>query len=679
MSYKDLLAEKNEFYKERLELVTERLQEISKVQEVEAPFDEFFKAAAERFLEVIAAYNTEVDKKSTVEKFYAPLKKEAYITSFSNPAYAVKVLGEEYGRYLSYLHSRIDYLLKDAFLNNSEFICLYAELLMEIYYYFENKDELSEKVIKDTIYSFKHDNCEMEMDHKLNSMFNASYGSMGDIVMEADLTNTDYLYQYGLEVSEDAINSAKYLNTLSEEEIQAMADTFTEGYRMGFAANNKDITKNAAVDIRYSLGFERMIRAAVKNFDKMGLKPIFIQLQSAPSNFTITTVNKQYEFDHREDDALWMDKAYAERYIECVRNSFEKFKDISAVYGGPAVCEVFGETPFSPEQKDEKIKYTEEQQELSVYVLNNYTRLVNKYVHIEDRSFTIISYPVASIGDKYKEIFKETVKLNTLDYVLYRDMQKKLIDVLDTADKVHIVGKNDNKTDLYVKIFDLANPDKETAFENCVADVNIPVGEVFTSPVLEGTTGKLHVSQVYLNELNYENIEIDFKDGMIVDYTCTNFEDEEKNRKYIADNVLFHHKTLPLGEFAIGTNTTAYKMARVYDIADKLPILIAEKTGPHFAVGDTCFKNDEDNITYNFDGKAIVARDNSVSALRKTDASKAYFNCHTDITIPYNELGAITVIRKDGSTEDIIKDGRFVVPGTEALNVPLEEYDAIAK
>ena len=148
-------------------------------------------------------------------------------------------------------------------MNNSEFICLYAELLMEIYYYFENKDELSEKVIKDTIYSFKHDNCEMEMDHKLNSMFNASYGSMGDIVMEADLTNTDYLYQYGLEVSEDAINSAKYLNTLSEEEIQAMADTFTEGYRMGFAANNKDITKNAAVDIRYSLGFEHNLLDSV--------------------------------------------------------------------------------------------------------------------------------------------------------------------------------------------------------------------------------------------------------------------------------------------------------------------------------------------------------------------------------------------------------------------------------
>ena len=74
---------------------------------------------------------------------------------------------------------------------------------------------------------------------------------------------------------------------------------------------------------------------------------------------------------------------------------------------------------------------------------------------------------------------------------------------------------------------------------------------MFTSPVLEGTNGKLHVSQVYLNELNFLNLEIDFKDGMIDKYTCTNFEDEEENRKYISDNVLFHHDTLPMGEFAI--------------------------------------------------------------------------------------------------------------------------------
>jgi hypothetical protein len=30
-------------------------------------------------------------------------------------------------------------------------------------------------------------------------------------------------------------------------------------------------------------------------------------------------------------------------------------------------------------------------------------------------------------------------------------------------------------------------------------------------------------------------------------------------------------------------------------------------------------------------------------------------------------------MKKDGSTEDIIVDGRFVVPGTEELNKPLDE------
>lgn len=96
-------------------------------------------------------------------------------------------------------------------------------------------------------------------------------------------------------------------------------------------------------------------------------------------------------------------------------------------------------------------------------------------------------------------------------------------------------------------------PKGRPPFENCVADVNIPVGEVFTSPVLEGTNGKLHVGQVYLNGLNYKNLEIDFKDGMVEKYTCTNFEDEAENKNYIRDNVLMHHETLPMGEFAIGT------------------------------------------------------------------------------------------------------------------------------
>lgn len=160
---------------------------------------------------------------------------------------------------------------------------------------------------------------------------------------------------------------------------------------------------------------------------------------------------------------------------------------------------------------------------------------------------------------------------------------------------------------------------------------------------------------------------------MITDYSCTNFERQEENRKYIEANILNHHKTLPIGEFAIGTNTTAYVVAEKYQIADKLPILIAEKMGPHFAMGDTCYSWAEDTAVFNPDGKEIIARDNEISILRKEDPGKAYFGCHTDITIPYDELDYIRVQKEDGSEVSLIEDGRFVLPGTEELNEAFQE------
>ena len=128
-----------------------------------------------------------------------------------------------------------------------------------------------------------------------------------------------------------------------------------------------------------------------------------------------------------------------------------------------------------------------------------------------------------------------------------------------------------------------------------------------------------------------------------------------------------------MGEFAIGTNTTAYVVARKYQIEDKFPILIAEKTGPHFAIGDTCYSWSEENRVYNPNGKEIVAKDNSVSILRKEDVTKAYFNCHTDITIPYDELGEISVVMADGTRIPILLDGKFVLAGTEVLNEAFDE------
>ena len=420
------------------------------------------------------------------------------------------------------------------------------------------------------------------------------------------------------------------------------------------------------------------MRASVSNFAKMGLSPTIFRAAVHAAvkganrvGYCSTAANKQYEYDHREDEAIFLDKAFMGRKLEVMRVTYENHKAQASLFAGPAVMEVFGEVPFVPEKKEASLKLTEKQQKLSVELAAESGTLVNEYIKGEERSFTIIAYPVPEIGSDFSAIFDETVKINTLDYKKYQKMQQAIIDVLDTGECVEIKGKGKNKTDLTVFLHEITDSFKQTKFENCVADVNIPVGEVFTSPRLKGTTGRLFVSEVYLNELRFENLELDFTDGFVTDYICTNFDSDDDNRKYIKDHVLFHHDTLPMGEFAIGTNTTAYAMAKKYDIFSRLPILIAEKTGPHFAVGDTCYSHAEDVKVYNPDGKEIIARDNEVSLKRREQPKEAYFNCHTDVTLPYDELGEITVVTKDGKRFPILADGRFILKECAELNEPL--------
>ncbi|MBS5017037.1 MAG: aminopeptidase [Eubacterium ventriosum] len=663
---------------ERYEIATSRIREIINEDTVSEPFKSFF-CKASKFICKIDDLNSIIKSgeindfsldrlkelnKSLFEEIYS----ENYEESFANPEYAVKTLGEEYGKILCYIYTKNRGMIRNVYMGRLEEVVLQMELFTQIYNYFEDVEQLEYDNVYETVYSYEKDNTEIFTDLMIEDRINPDNKFAVDIVMNSDLNDLRYLYKYGEHVGFNELKMAEFLNSLSQEEIDRLAKVYTEGYRIGFINTGKDISKKGTVDIRYSLGFERIIRSAIFNFKKMGLEPVIYQV-----GYTTTSPNRQYAYDHRYDDALYLDKAYIKRKLEVSRHAYESRKQLAGKMAGPAVIEIFGETPFEPENKKQAYALSEEQQKLKSEYITEYQTMVQEYIKGDERSFTIIAFPIPEFGDDFEQMFKETVKINTLDSEIYGKVQQNIIDALDQAEYVKVLGKGDNKTNMKVQMHDLKNHLKETNFENCLADVNIPLGEVFTSPKLKGTEGVLHVSQVYLNDLKYNDLQITFEDGKIKDYTCKNFDTEEENKKFIKQNVMFNHETLPIGEFAIGTNTTAYMVAKKYHVVYKLPILIVEKMGPHFAVGDTCYSFEEDIKTYNPDGKEIVARENEVSALRKTDIKKAYFGCHTDITMPYDELGEITAVRKDGSEITIIKDGRFVLEGTELLNEPLEE------
>ena len=668
---------------ERYDMTCERLREWVSEDEVSSLPEGFraYMSVQAGLLEHCVAVCDDPKKMATAEVnsvLYSDIKDEAYEKSFTNPrvcAEFFKEYGDKTAQELNWIATNIRQVIVAAYEKDVWTLLIWIELFLEMAGFLADEPEVNEveSALKEMIYYFVHDYDELRVDKSINELVVPNEdGPIYQLLMNRDHRDNSFLYEYGEHISDNEIKVLDYLNEMSDAELDKMAETYSEGYKKGFELAGIDLSQKESVEIRYPIGFEPMVKKAVIQFEKMGLKPTFRRQTNTKAIGVISTpANRQYLHDHRFDDALYLNNALVSEKLKHAKKSFEEYKDYAITYAGPAVIETYGEKLFVPEVKKEAPKYTKEQEEISLSYRRDYMLMQDDYIPGDKRSFTIISYPIPEIGDQFRDIFKETVRINTLDKDMYQKIHQSIIDALDQGEYVRVRGRGANQTDMKVKLHELSDPKKQTNFENCLADVNIPVGEVFTSPVLTGTEGTLHVSKVFLNGLRYDDLKIIFKDGMISDYECGNYPDKAEGKAYIKENVLHNHETLPIGEFAIGTNTAAYVMGRKYDIEAKLPILIAEKTGPHFAVGDTCYSMSEEVVVHNPDGKEIIAKDNERSILRKTDIKQAYFQCHTDITIPYDELGSISVISNDGTETTIIQDGRFVLPGTEELNEPL--------
>ena len=686
MNYQELWKEDNEAIRERYELALERIKMIREEHTVSAELQDYFMQAANvveaatEYLDFDYRQYSMEELEAGSQRLYGELQAEAYEKSYANPQYAEKQLGDN-GKVLSFLYTELLSLHRYARESRCSELTIHMELLIEIYNLYEDQDAFDIREVQKAIYYFYYDYCDVLVPDRTQEMYDARLDRYVQLVEQADLSDLRYLYGYGEAISTNEIRTAQYMNQLSQEEIDRLAFVYTDGYREGFEIAGIDLSKKKYVNLHYAVGQERMIRAAIRQFRELGLEPIIFlpavsrlnQRQNRRNGVTATPVNRQYDYDHRYDEGIYLDSALMERKLEVLEQSYETYREFMEGYAGPAVVETFGEAPFEPIEKPESIALTKKQQDLTVEYTAQAGRLVNRYINRETYSFTIIAYPSPEIGNEFEEIFRETTKINTLDKKLYRTIQEVMINELNQAEFVRVQGIGKNRTDMKVMMHIMEHPERETNFENCLADVNIPVGEVFTSPRLTGTEGCLNVSEVYLNDLKFVDLELHFKDGKITDYTCGNFDQEEANIRFVKENLLQNRETLPIGEFAIGTNTTAYVMANRYQIVYKLPILIVEKMGPHFAVGDTCYSYSEENRLFNPDGKEIVAKDNECSILRKEDESKAYFHCHTDITIPYAEIGSIRSVHADGTEVEIMRNGRFVLPGTEELNRPLDE------
>ena len=224
---------------ERFELAKERLDECLKEQFPIEAFDRYFKEAG-GFLQkmcvqylYIASGKFDVSRLSMEEleaknrSFYESVLPKQYETSFLNPAYAVKELGEEFGRLLSFLFTEFRKTIPFAYEQKLELFTIRPELFLEVYSAFvyemqENGKLPSYETIRQIVYWFISDYSDIETLDRITGQVCPEDNFYVDIIMNSDLSDLRYLYRYGVYISDNEMRIAAFLNAQPEDKIKLM-------------------------------------------------------------------------------------------------------------------------------------------------------------------------------------------------------------------------------------------------------------------------------------------------------------------------------------------------------------------------------------------------------------------------------------------------------------------------
>lgn len=171
-----------------------------------------------------------------------------------------------------------------------------------------------------------------------------------------------------------------------------------------------------------------------------------------------------------------------------------------------------------------------------------YSKPVHHDIRVPKTRWVVLRYPngaMAQLANTSSEAFEDFYfKVCNLDYSKMGKAMENLVKYMEKTDKVRLVGPG---TDLTFSIKDIpAIP--------CAGDMNIPDGEVYTAPVRESVNGTIAYNAPSLYQgVTYENIQLEFKDGKIINATSNNT--ERMNQVFDTDEGARY-----VGEFAIGVN-----------------------------------------------------------------------------------------------------------------------------
>lgn len=335
--------------------------------------------------------------------------------------------------------------------------------------------------------------------------------------------------------------------------------------------------------------------------------------------------------------------------------------------------------------------------------------------------------PVYRNTEDYTE---EVVKYMTLSEKRIYGLkpQQVITDAMDKGSFIHLQGKGGNKTDLMLKIPAAPAGDNMTAFKQNSSDGTLPGGSIKFKPLMEETKGTIHIPEFAAYGMTWKELVFTVEDGMITSCECDGFESEELMKKAIRDKFFRGNDMVPLAEFVLGTNTAAYEDVIAFggpvgllapSVREVLMIGLrigsAEETSEEDLrwnnavrrkVRSICASDEKaeaakpkdeakskdetkpeekteeilketsepaDNAQETAEVKSAQAEETQKTQMNTEPMQKARKGAPVDLllSVPYGEIGTVSVVHEDGSRTDIMRNGLFVPIGLDRLNMPL--------
>jgi len=664
--------------------------------------------------------------KEEQKKLYQDLTAEGYTTGFaglSNMSNQAREVGLALSMFSVLFLKASEDAVKHRRFRLLKLMDLYVELHKRISGRGQVKAEPLISLYQDFI---RRDLAEMEA-ILLTEAINPADAYLTDIVAEHNLMEPYYLYEMGLPVGETELGWQKVFREMDEDLVRDAASALADGFEMDQKSkepsrpyrrynDGEDYTiRRKVVAIDYPAGAEILARCVAEKLREKDYVPFIRKAETMAVHPSFMREHKGDPMRFPVDEAESLTKQTAEK---CAAENEALLKglagSISILQGVEAVRMVAEPRGKGPGGRPQRLfgRYSFRQSEKKAQEVEAlkqcFRNVIAEKGDLSQCSHISMILPAYQASETFAKKVAGYLKL-AAEKIYAERPQQVLCDVLDKGSFVYLEGRDDNETDLLVALQPIADPQTDTNFLSDSGNGILPGGSVYTIPQLGETNGLLHLKEAKAAGVVFRNLKLTFEEGMICDYSCENFENPAEGRQLIRNKLLRGTDKLPISELAVGTNTEAYKSLKTEEWQD-LEGLLRRSLMPSIVIGEEPeglrgAVRFSDGVKKNVmpPSKAEVVKEAELSAPAPEGSEKPAGETENGgeapqaapagkensrpqeeekpaerrakvswrLSIPFESIGQLSVISEEGVRTDIMREGVFVLIGTDHLNIPL--------